>query len=51
MKGKREGYGKYFWNSGEYYIGQWKNNLPNEKGFVFYSNGNVNWINDVFVPE
>ena len=50
---KEEGNGKYIWEDGEYYIGQYKNNLKHGKGTKYYSNGNIkqkgNWINDQFV--
>ena len=36
--------------SGNYYIGQWKNGLRNGKGIEYYANGNIkydgDWIND-----
>ena len=48
-----EGNGKYYWEDGEYYIGQFKNGLRNGKGIKYYSNGNIkyegNWIDDKFV--
>jgi len=33
--------GKYIWEDGKYYIGQFKNNLPNGKGIKNYKNGNI----------
>ena len=53
IAGKREGNGKYIWENGEYYIGQFKNDLRNEKGTYYYSNGKIkyegDWINDKFI--
>ena len=34
---KKEGIGKYIWENGEYYIGQYKNGLRNGKGILYYS--------------
>ena len=33
--------GKYIWDDDKYYIGEFKNNLPNGKGIKYYSNGNI----------
>ena len=33
--------GKYIWNDGKYYIGQFKNNLPNGKGTKYNFNGKI----------
>ena len=33
--------GRYIWDDGKYYEGQFKNNLPNGKGIKYYSNGNI----------
>ena len=33
---KFEGNGKYIWENGEYYIGEWKNGLRNGKGIEYY---------------
>ena len=53
VNGKREGNGKYIYESGNYYIGQWKNGLKHGKGTMFNSSGNIvqngNWNNDKFV--
>ena len=50
---KFEGYGKYIYENGNYYIGQWKNDLRHGKGTMFNSSGNIeqngNWNNDKFV--
>ena len=39
-KGKYEK-GKYIWEDGKYYEGEFKNNLPNGKGIKYYPNGNI----------
>ena len=43
---------KYIWDDDKYYIGEFKNNLPNGKGIKYYSNGNIlyegNFINGKF---
>ena len=53
VNGKYVGNGKYIWIDGKYYIGQFKNGLPNGKGIKFYSNGTIknqgNWIKNEFV--
>ena len=33
--------GKYIWEDNKYYIGEFKNNIPNGKGIKYYSNGNI----------
>ena len=47
-----EGYGKYIYENGEYYIGEFKNDKRNGKGQEFYKNGNLkyegNFANDCF---
>ena len=51
INNKREGNGKYIFENGEYYIGQYKNGLRNGKGTMYYSNGNIkyegDWINKI----
>ena len=53
--GEKEGNGKYIWEDGEYYIGQWKNGFIEGKGKMCDANGNVkqegNWINDEFIEK
>ena len=52
---KFEGKGKYIWEDGNYYIGQFKNGLSHGKGIEYYSNGNImydgEWINHEFVKK
>ena len=44
--------GQYIWEDDKYYIGEFKNNIPNGKGIKYYKNGNIlyegDWINDEF---
>ena len=46
---------KYIWEDGKYYLGEFKNHLPNGKGIKYYSNGNINYegdfINGIFEGE
>ena len=55
INNKREGNGKYIFENGEYYIGQFKNGLFHGKGIYYYSNGKIkkkgNWINNEFVGK
>ena len=52
---KFEGNGKFIWEHGTYYIGQFKNGFRNGKGTYYYSNGNIkyegNWINGKFIKK
>ena len=52
---KHEGYGKFIYANGEYYIGEWKNALKHGKGTMYYSNKNIkyegDWINNEFVDK
>ena len=45
-----EGIGKFIFESGNYYIGQYKDDLRNGKGIEYNKNGNIkyegDWIND-----
>ena len=47
---KFEGNGKYIYEDGDYYIGEWKNDLKHGKGKYYYKNGNIKFesyfIND-----
>ena len=49
---KREGYGKYIWENGEYYIGQWLNDKKHGKGILYNKNRNIKYdgdfVNDKF---
>ena len=44
--------GKYIYEDGKYYIGEYEDNIPNGKGIKYYSNGNIlfegNFINGKF---
>jgi len=46
INGKGEGYGKYIWENGDYYIGQWKNGLFNGKGTYYNSNKKIKYEGD-----
>ena len=39
---KPEGYGKFIYSDGEYYIGEWKNGLRHGKGKTYDSKKNNN---------
>ena len=41
-----EGNGKYIWEDGSHYIGQWKDDLRNGKGTLYYQNGKINYDGD-----
>ena len=43
---KYEGNGKYNWEDGEYYIGQWKNGKRYGKGKLYYKNGSIKYEGD-----
>ena len=32
---EREGHGKYVYENGDYYIGEWKNDNPNVEGILY----------------
>ena len=50
INGKFEGNGKYIYDDGKYYIGQYKNGLREGKGIIYYKNGKLlfecKFIND-----
>ena len=52
VNGKYEGDGKYIYENGEYYIGQFLNGLKHGKGIVYYKNGTIkydgNFVNNKF---
>ena len=52
VKDIREGNGKFIYNDGRYYIGQWHNDLPNGKGALFNKNDKLiyegNFVNEKF---
>ena len=41
--GKKEGYGKFIWTNGEYYIGQWVNDEREGKGILYYNNNKIKY--------
>ena len=43
---KREGNGKFIWKTGQYYIGQWKNNRKHGKGADYNKKGNLVYEGD-----
>ncbi len=43
VNGKKEGKGKYVWEDGEYYIGQWLNNQKHGKGIEYLKDGNIKY--------
>ena len=43
---KREGNGKYIWENGEYYIGQWLNGNKHGMGIIYYKDGNIKYEGD-----
>ena len=51
---KKQGYGEYFADNGEFYKGQWENNTKQGVGEYFFNNGNKwrgNWIKDEPVDD
>ena len=46
VNGKSEGHGKYIYEDGEYYIGQYLNGLKHGKGIVYYKNGTIKYEGD-----
>ena len=46
MNDKFEGYGKYIYENGNYYIGKWLNNKMHGKGIEYYKNGNIKYEGD-----
>ena len=52
IDGKYEGKGKYIWENGNYYIGQFKNGIRSGRGTMFYSSGKIlydgDFINDKY---
>ena len=43
---KFEGKGKYTYEDGRYYIGEWKKGLRNGKGTMYYKNGSIQYIGE-----
>ena len=52
VENKLEGNGKYIYENGEYYIGQWLNGNKHGKGIKYYKNGSIKYegdfVNDVY---
>ncbi len=52
---KFEGKGKFIYEDGKYYIGQWSDDLLNGKGTLYYTNGKIenegNFIDDEFAEN
>ena len=46
INGKLEGNGKYIWENGQYYIGQWKNGKKHGKGIIYYKDGTIMYEGD-----
>ena len=46
INGKLEGSGKFIWENGCYYIGQFKNGKKNGKGIIYYKKGNIMYDGD-----
>ena len=46
MNDNYEGFGKFFEENGEYYIGQWSNCLMHGKGTKYYQDGNIKYDGD-----
>ena len=44
--GKAEGYGKFFFPNGEYYIGQYKDDRMHGKGILYDSDGSIIYEGD-----
>ena len=46
----QDGHGRYIWNNGNEYIGEWKNGLISGRGILIWANGknyNGEWENGV----
>ena len=52
VKGKFEGYGRFNYLNGEYYIGQWSQDQKHGKGILYNANGTIKYdglfFNDKF---
>ena len=48
INGKYEGIGKYYYDDGNYYIGQWKNSLRNGEGVLYIQDGRVIYEGEFF---
>ena len=46
INNKIEGIGKFIWEDGNYYIGEWKNNMKHGKGAIYYKNGTIKYEGD-----
>ena len=41
VNGKYEGHGKFYFDTGIYYIGEWKNNIMHGKGKLYDKEGQI----------
>ena len=46
INNKIEGIGKFIWEDGNYYIGEWKNNMKHGRGTIYYKNGTIKYEGD-----
>ena len=47
----RNGFGKFYYNEGSVYEGNWKDNLMHGKGNLYYSNGKLAYEGDWRMDE
>ena len=48
LNGNIEGYGRFNWKNGFYYIGQWKKCVRSGKGAEYYPNGKIRYEGDFY---
>ena len=50
--GKRQGKGRFYFDDGSYYTGQWRDNRIHGQGSLYYGDGSLayegSWHNDCF---